>query len=78
MAADYATIGHAAQAVAFSYIKSLVGAPEETQQLLVLLIEIEHQCPCRGGAQQVKRKRAQGKHLCDVEEVMRWRSNHPP
>jgi hypothetical protein len=48
------------------------------QQLLVLLIEIEHQCPCPGDAQQVKRKRAQGKHLCDVEEEMRWRSNQPP
>ena len=46
MAADYATIGHAVQAVAFSYIKCLVGAPEEAQQLSVLFIGIEHQCLC--------------------------------
>jgi hypothetical protein len=34
MAADYATIGHAAQAEAFSYIKCLVGVPEEAQHML--------------------------------------------
>lgn len=78
MAADYATIGHSAQAEAFSYRKCLVGAPDEAQQLSVLFIEIEHQCPCPGDAQQVKRKRAQGEHLCDMEEEMRWRSNQPP
>jgi hypothetical protein len=53
MVEDYATIAHAAQAVAFSYIKCLVGAPEEAQQLSVLLGEIEHQCLCPGDAQQV-------------------------